>query len=51
MDFKEIKYFVGDFDRINEGLKNRGVDADNVINIIHIEPLSKSQWETGVYVV
>ena len=46
MDKKEVKYFVGEFDRINEGLENRGLNADNVINIIHLE-LSNSPCDIG----
>jgi len=30
----EVKYFVGEFDRINEGLENRSLNANNVISII-----------------
>lgn len=31
---KEVKYFVGEFDRINEGLENRSLSANNVISMI-----------------
>lgn len=31
---KEVKYFVSELNRINEGLKNRGLDANNVVNIV-----------------
>jgi len=34
---KEVKYFIGEFDRINEGLENRNIDADAVINILQLE--------------
>ena len=33
---KEVKYFISEFDRINEGLQNRNLDADAVINILQI---------------
>lgn len=43
---KEVKYFVSDFDKINEGLEMIELDADAVINIINI-PLSKSDYDFG----
>ena len=43
---KEVKYFVSEFDRINENLENRGLDADCIINIIHCE-LSNSLYDFG----
>jgi hypothetical protein len=43
---KEVKYFVGEFDRINEGLENRSLNADNVISIIPL-PLSNSPYDIG----
>jgi len=33
---KQVKYFIGEFDRINEGLENRNLDADAVINILQL---------------
>lgn len=36
MDKKEVKYFISEFDRINEGLQNRNLDADAVINILQL---------------
>lgn len=33
---KEVKYFISEFDRINEGLQNRNLDADAVINILQL---------------
>lgn len=33
---KEVKYFISEFDRINEGLQNRNMDADAVINILQL---------------
>ena len=33
---KEVKYFISEFDRINEGLLNRNLDADAVINILEL---------------
>ena len=42
----EVKYFVGEFDRINEGLENRSLNADNVISIIPFDSpydISKKQ--------
>ena len=33
---KEVKYFISEFDRINEGLQNRKLDADAVINILQL---------------
>ena len=38
---KEVKYFISEFDRINEGLQNRNLDADAVINILQL-PLDDS---------
>lgn len=35
---REVKYFVVNFDKINEGLKFRSIDADSVINIVHVDP-------------
>jgi hypothetical protein len=43
---KKVEYFVGEFDRINEGLEKRGLNADNVINIVHCE-LSNSPYDIG----
>ena len=36
---KEVKYFISEFDRINEALENRKLDADAVINILRLPPL------------
>ena len=33
---KQVKYFIGEFDRINEGLKHRNLNADDVINILQL---------------
>lgn len=33
---KKVKYFISEFDRINEGLRNRNLDADAVINILQL---------------
>ena len=41
---KEVKYFISEFDRVNEGLNNRNLDADSVINIIQL-PLSDPNHE------
>ena len=35
---KQVKYFIGEFDRINEGLENRNLNADAVINILQLPP-------------
>jgi len=39
---KQVKSFTAEFDRINEGLDNRNIDADAVINITEI-PISNFQ--------
>ena len=46
---KEVKYFIGEFDRINEGLQNRNLDADAVINILQL-PLSNDE-QKEIYLV
>ncbi len=33
---KEVEYFTAEYNRIKEGLDNRGLDADAIINILHI---------------
>ena len=43
---KQVKYFIGEFDRINEGLEHRNLDADAVINILELELGDNGQKET-----
>lgn len=37
---KKIEYFIGEFNRINEGLENRNLDADDVINIVPVNSVN-----------
>lgn len=36
MKKKEVKYFISEFDRINEALENRKLDANAIINILQL---------------